>query len=137
MKKIYLDIDGTILHEELDKYNQPANHLQEFLEALECYDVYWLTTHCRDNDPTHVRLHLQRKLPPELFQYVLRYKPVTWDINKTEAIDFNSDFLWFDNDVMQSERDALASHNATRGLVEVDLRVNPSQLMDITRNILK
>ena len=126
--KIYLDVDGTLIHEELERYNQPAAHLKEFLEHLEPYPVYWLTTHCMDGDPNHVRRHLSKLLPHDIFQYVLRYEPTSWTENKTEAIDFTSDFVWFDNDVMSEEREELARHGAENNLVEVNLVDNPEYL---------
>lgn len=134
--KIYLDIDGTIIHEELSKYNQPAQHLDEFLDTLSHFEVYWLTTHCRHGDPTPAQRRLQSVLSEEMFQYVLDYKPTTWDLNKTEGIDFNSDFVWFDNDVLDAERAELKKHNKENCLIEVNLIDNPDQLKEIAQDLL-
>jgi len=50
--KIYLDIDGTMIHEELgDMWGKAAAGLEEFFVALRPYDTYWLTTHCMEGDP--------------------------------------------------------------------------------------
>jgi len=135
--KIYLDIDGTIIHEDLDHYNKPANHVREFLEALQDYDVYWLTTHCRDGDVSHTHSHLSRILSPELFTLVKHFKPTIWDTYKTEGIDLQSDFIWFDNDIFDQERKVLRVIGKENSIVQVDLRNNPNQLEEIVLNTLK
>ena len=68
---IYLDIDGTIIHEEAGRLNQPAAHSHEFLKILKDYPVYWLTMRCRDGDPSQVLHYLQRILPKEVYQLTL------------------------------------------------------------------
>ncbi len=128
---IYLDIDGTIIHEDLANYNKPAAHLEEFLEALSLHNVYWLTTHCRHGDETNAQRHLQKIFPSELFQYVLAYKPTTWSENKTEAIDFSKPFVWFDNDPSQGEVDELERNGVSESLVLVDLVKNPEHLHEL------
>jgi hypothetical protein len=133
--RIYLDVDGTIIHEDLQKYNQPALYLREFLEALKDFPVYWLTSHCVDGNPNAVRRYLSRLLPQELFQYVLRYEPSRWDQLKTEAIDFSSDFIWFDNDVIEAELDALIEHGVSNNLITIDLVKDPEQLLKIAKRI--
>jgi len=133
---IYLDIDGTIIHEDLANYNKPAAHLEEFLEALSHYNVYWLTTHCHEGDATNAQRFLQRILPPELFQYVLAYKPTTWSEDKTEAIDFTKPFVWFDNDPSQGEVDELERKGVPESLELIDLVKNPENLSNILQKYL-
>jgi hypothetical protein len=74
---IYLGVDGTLIHDDLANYNQPALRLRQFFEALLPYPVYWFTTYCRDGDSIPVRLRLSKMLAPEIFLYILRYKPTT------------------------------------------------------------
>jgi len=94
--KIYLDIDGTMLHEDLtENYGKPAAGLEEFLTALRPYDTYWLTTHCTEGDPVHARRITKAVLPESLHADIDRIKPTTWTELKTEALDWNSDFIWF------------------------------------------
>lgn len=38
--KIYLDIDGTLLHEDIERIGEPAEGLAEFIIALRPHDVY-------------------------------------------------------------------------------------------------
>ena len=75
-------------------------------------------------------------LPESLHGDIDRIKPTTWTELKTEALDWNSDFIWFDNDIFTAEWEALAQCKGNQSVVEVDLRTNPKQLIEITRDIL-
>lgn len=134
---IYLDIDGTLLHEELgDRYGQAAAGLGDFIRALRPHQTYWLTTHCRDGNPERARALVKRLLPLELHSDVDRIKPTVWDDLKTEGIDFTQDFIWFDNDIYEGEWERLKHCSENQVVIEVDLRNNPQQLIEITRDIL-
>ena len=133
---IYLDIDGAVIHEDLANYNKPAAYLLEFLKALDRYDVYWLTTHCRNNDASYAIARLKRVLPDEYMKYVEQYLPTAWTGLKTEAIDFSKPFIWFDNDGINEEREVLKKNRAEDSLVEVNLIENPNQLLEITKDVL-
>ena len=126
--KIYLDIDGTMIHEDLtENYGKPAAGLAEFLIALRPYDTYWLTTHCTEGDPANARRIMKAVLPGSLHADIDRIKPTTWTTMKTEALDWNSDFIWFDNDILAAEWEALTQCQENQSEVEVDLRTNPQQ----------
>ena len=133
MKKCYLDIDGTLIFDGLQNFGTPAPYLKEFLVALNDsdYEVYWLTTHCHDGDLTHLREYLQRFLPEDVYALTTEYKPTVWGEHKTEGIDFDSNFIWLDDDCTLQEREVLYTHNAEHKLIEVDLRKNKDQLKEI------
>jgi hypothetical protein len=135
--KIYLDIDGTLIHEDLtENYGKPAAGLEDFITALKTYDVYWLTTHCRDNDPSNAQRIVKAVLPESFHEQIDSFKPVIWDVNKTEALDWDRDFIWFDNDIFDEEWKDLEKCNDGQSVIQVDLRANPEQLIEITREIL-
>ena len=136
--KIYLDIDGTLIHEDLtENYGKPADGLEDFIAALKPFDTYWLTTHCRDGNPERAREMVKKHLPESLHAEIDRIKGTVWDTLKTEAIDFDSYFIWFDNDVFDEERAELEALGGENKYVhEVDLRNNPQQLIEITRDVL-
>lgn len=136
--KIYLDIDGTLIHEDLtENYGKPAAGLNEFITALKPFDKYWLTTHCRDGNPERAREMVKKHLPEALHAEIDRIKGTVWDTLKTEAIDFDSEFIWFDNDVFDEERAELEELGGeNKYVLEVDLRNNPQQLIEITRDVL-
>jgi hypothetical protein len=122
---IYLDIDGVLLTKE----GKPAEGVTNFLEFMtRNHQVYWLTTHCRHGDATDLLTHLQRKLPAEAYSLIQAIKPTTWDVLKTDGIDFSQDFLWFDDYLMESEKAVLKAQNSLQKQVPVDLIKDPEQL---------
>lgn len=135
--KIYLDVDGTLIHEELSEKNgQAAAGLADFIVALRPHDVYWLTTRCTNGDATNPRNTLKSVLPSELHADIDRIKPTSWQDLKTNAIDFNSDFIWFDNEIYSGEQKKLEECTENQMVIEVDLRNNPEHLIEITRDVL-
>ena len=135
--KIYLDIDGTMIHEDLtENYGKAAAGLEDFITALKPYDTYWLTTHCHEGDPTRAQAIMKRVLPDALHPEIDRIKGTVWDVNKTEALDWDSDFIWIDNDVFEEEWKQLERCTDNQSVVQVDLRANPEQLKEITRDVL-
>jgi hypothetical protein len=122
--KIYLDIDGVLLANELNA----ANYAKEFIEHIVTnYPVYWLTTHCQGDASvpvSHIK-HLFDEGTVSLLETIL---PTTWKTAKSEAIDFDSPFLWFDDDLYSDELKALHEHHAMDSFIEVDLAKNPDAL---------
>lgn len=131
---IYLDIDGTMIHENLAE-NKGANGLSEFIIALRPYTTYWLTTHCRDGNPERPREIMKRYLPKELHGDIDRIKPTVWDSLKTQGIDWSEDFIWFDNDIHNGEWEVLKQCTERQSVIEVDLRLNQDHLIEITRDL--
>lgn len=132
----YLDIDGTLIHE--DKWGTEdlaAAGLTEFIIALRPHTTYWLTTHCRDGNPERARSIMKRYVPPELHPDIDRIKPTTWDIMKTEGIDWSEDFIWFDNDISSTEWARIRLGNPGQQVIEVNIKTNPEQLIEIARDI--
>ena len=135
--KVYLDIDGTLIHEELGpSFGKPANGLEGFLTALSHFDVYWLTTHCMEGDPTRAQKLIKQHTGADLHEFVEVIKPTTWSRNKTEALDLSDNFIWFDNDVFAGEHEALAHLREGQEFVKVNLANNPYQLMELTESLL-
>ena len=134
---IYLDIDGTMLHEDRwDMENLAAEGLAEFITALRPHTTYWLTTHCRDGNPDRAREIMKRFLPPELHPCIDRIRPTTWDRHKTEGIDWSQDFIWFDNDISDYEWEQIKQGSEGQQAIEVNLKQNAEQLIEITRDVL-
>jgi hypothetical protein len=132
---IYLDIDGTLIHEDGYKAGEPAAGLADFIKALRPHDVYWLTTHCMNGDPEPARALLKGELPEELHGDVDRIKPTKWSMQKTEAIDFSQPFIWFDDAVMDGEEKVLREKAVldNQWLIRMDLESKPDQIRTIVR----
>ncbi len=121
---VYLDIDGVLLI----KSQTPANHVRDFLErALSGHDVYWLTTRCKGNSLATFQ-SIARYFGSEIHPLLQKVKPTSWETLKTEAIDLKSDFLWFDDCVLQAEIEVLRKAHKENCLVKVDLKIDPDTL---------
>lgn len=127
---IYLDIDGVIMAND----KEPARHVHEFLEfVVNNYPVYWLTTHCH-GDASHTIHHLGQWLDKETLQLTTKIRPTDWQVSKTEAIDWNTPFLWFDDQLFDFEKADLIKHNALNSWVEVDFSKDMDQLQKNVEN---
>lgn len=125
---IYLDIDGVLLANDLT----PANYAKEFLQKVlgEYPDTtYWLTTHCQGDASVPVQ-HIGHLFDAETVDLMQKIKPTSWDLAKTNAIDFSKPFLWFDDGLFFEEKQTLLENNALDNWIEVDLAKNPNQLAD-------
>lgn len=81
---LYLDIDGVLLANETNL----AEGASDFIKyASDHFDVYWLTTHCMDGDAAHAIDYVLRATNEDLRPYLETFKPTTWSLMKTEAID--------------------------------------------------
>ena len=65
-----------------------------------------------------LRGYLSDKLLDELETKV---KPTTWEVLKTDGIDKDQDFVWFDDNLFESEKRVLESYYALDGF----FRMNP------------
>ena len=123
---IYLDIDGVLLANE----ENLAIGAVEFIKyAVEHFDVYWLTTHCMDGTTEHAIDYLNRASKEDLSPWLEKFKPVTWSLKKTEAIDFSKPFLWLDDDCFTGEKIDLLEHNVLNSWIEVNLAKYPDQMV--------
>jgi len=123
---LYLDIDGVLLANE----ENLAFGAAEFIKyAADNFDVYWLTTHSMDGTTDHAIEYLQRGSGEDLRPWLEKFKPVTWSLKKTEAIDFKKPFLWFDDDCFSGEKIDLHEHGVFNSWIEVNLAKYPDQMV--------
>jgi hypothetical protein len=123
---LYLDIDGVLLANETNL----SEGALEFIEyAASHFEVYWLTTHCMDGTTEHAIEYLQRATTVNIRPWVETFKPVTWNLKKTEAIDFSKPFLWFDDDCYSGEKIDLQNNDAYNSWIEVNLAKYPDQMV--------
>jgi hypothetical protein len=127
--KIYLDIDDTLINTDIHNIH-PANHLKEFLEfMLKNHDVYWLTTHC-DGDAETAISYMAKSVPVEVVELTKKIKPTKWNLTKSEAINMDEDFLWFDDAPTAEDIKELRKHNKLDSLIKVNLDENPDILKE-------
>lgn len=85
----------------------------EFIKyAVKHLGIYWLTTHCMDGATEHAIEYLNRAPDEDLRPWLEKFKPGTWSLKKTEAINFSKPFLWFDDDSFSGEKIDLHEHKA-------------------------
>jgi len=117
----YLDIDGTII----TKDHKQANGLNFFLTSLfKNGDVYWLTTHCKEINNESLLSYLKPVLDKDNFALITKVKPTVWQTLKTEAINFSEPFQWFDDYILEIEKEVLKKNNSLNNWVRVDLNKN-------------
>ena len=117
--KIYLDIDGVILTKE----GKQMPFLKEFLLYvfnLAGDEVYWLSTHCKDGNTDRVIQHLEGKVEDDVLEVLKIVRGTKWEDLKTEGIDLNSEFLWFDDNIFESEYRVLEELNKDYCLIKIE-----------------
>lgn len=117
--KIYFDIDGTI--------KGTASPKEDIIALLRyCLDhypdsIYWLTSHCRGGE-NYVDFALRGEFPDDLVDELCeKVQSTDWNELKTEAIDMDSDFVWFDDNLFDTERKVLEAYYVSDGF----FRMNP------------
>ena len=117
---IYLDIDGVVLGKNEHGKIALIPNFKAILSYLrKNYECRWLTTHGRysaDDVIQYLRPYLKGINAKEL-RFI---KVVPWRTLKTETIEFDSPFIWVDDQPLQFELDILRE----RGLLDRWLKVD-------------
>ena len=131
---IYLDVDGVLISN-----GKPANGLNEFIEYLDANyrgNVFWLTTHCQGSTDS-VMSYLRRFVNDfDTIEALERIKPTKWNTAKTEGIDLSEAFLWFDDNLLYGEKQALTDNEASENVILVNLKEEPDTLLSFVRDFL-
>ena len=116
---IYLDIDDIILGTK-----SPKRDIEELLlYILEHYPDtnYWLTTHCKGGVNRRAEWLRQNYISSDLVDELDKsVKSTDWEVMKTEAIDLDQDFVWFDDTLFETERNTLETHYVLDGFYRMD-----------------
>jgi hypothetical protein len=127
---LYLDIDGVLL----TKDGKIPNHGQKFIEfAVDRFECFWLTTHCRGGENKAVD-YLAQYYPFCITQLLGEVKPTDWDTLKTEAIDFSMNFIWLEDAPFESEIRILENMGVLSSLIKVNLKKD-NELMSIRNEL--
>jgi flavodoxin len=115
----------------LTKEGKQMPFLKEFLLYvfnLAGEEVYWLSTHCKDGNTERVVQHLKGKVEEDVLEVLKMVKGTKWDALKTEGIDLDGEFLWFDDNIFESEYRVLEELNKDYCLIKVE--ENLEELME-------
>ena len=80
--KLYLDIDGVLLHPKEDKAAEHAAELIEYITSE--FDCYWLTTHCKGDSGPAVQ-YLSEYFPDRIVEKLTKIKPTYWETPRVRA----------------------------------------------------
>lgn len=121
---IYLDIDHVVLGKNEHGKIALIPNFKAILSYLrKNYECRWLTTHGR-YDAGDVIRYLKpylKNITPEELRFI---KVVPWRTLKTEAIDFDSLFIWVDDQPLQFELDILRKKGFLNRWLKVDTYTN-------------
>lgn len=116
---IYLDIDGVLLGTK-----SPEKDIVKLVKyILKHYpdSTYWLTTHCKGEINRAAEWLKQNNFPEELADEMAdKVKSTDWKVLKTEGIDMDQDFVWFDDALFEAERRTLEAYHALDGYYRMD-----------------
>lgn len=116
---IYLDIDGVLVGTK-----SPREDVISFIKyILEHYpdSTYWLTTHCKGGVNRCAEWLRMNDFPVELVDEMDKIiKPTNWEIMKTEAIDMDQDFIWFDDSLSEVEKKTLEAYYVLEDFYRMD-----------------
>jgi len=114
---LYFDIDGVLL----TRNKQVPNGASELLDyATQNFNCYWLTTHCRTATNRALEYLTEFYQEDDLLK-ISKILPTDWNDSKTEALNWSSDFLWFDDFAFKFEQIELKKRNRLDSLVLVNL----------------
>jgi hypothetical protein len=117
---IYLDIDGVVLGKNEHGRIALIPNFRSLLRYLrKNYECRWLTTHGRYNADDAIE-YLKPFLKGITAKELRFIKAVPWRTLKTEAIDFNSLFIWVDDQPLQFELDILREKGFLDRWLKVD-----------------
>lgn len=135
--KLYIDINGTLINK---KKQCASQHVEEFVDfVLSNYDCYWLSPECC-YPIEETKIYLSNFFTPTVVEKLIAIKQTYWTTSKTEAINFNEDFIWLDSYIFGYEREILKRNNKTRNVLllegkETDLLDTINQLKGIEREL--
>lgn len=138
LKKLYIDIDGVLIAGGSPYVLKPvlAGHAVKFLRfSLDNFDCYWLTSHCRHGETSHLIAYLETTNDPKILELSREVKPTSWSTLKTEAIDLTSDFYWIDDSPLQYEIELLKSHGVLERWIHTNTRKDPDGLLRVMEQL--
>ncbi len=127
---VYFDIDGVLLS-HAKQVPEGASELLDF--ATNHCSCYWLTTHCRMGVNKAVD-YLAPYYVGDDYANLRKIQATDWYDNKTEALDWDANFVWLDDFAFEFELAELRKRNCLDALLLVDLKKD-QELLRIRRSI--
>ena len=137
---LFLDIDGVLLRRRnlgiFDAFELAPGCL-EFLEwATGRFRCLWLTSRARLGWQDGIRRAFRAAgaaLDDPRWAVLDLIKSAAWTINKSEALDPQTEFWWIDDDPSAHDRDWLCVHGCEDRLIEINTDTYPDALAQLIR----
>lgn len=118
--KLYLDVDGVLLGKNSKGEIALIPDIEEILiYTRNHFDCYWLTTHGRYGIDG-VIAYIKPYFIGQDLSLLSHIKPLLWKTLKTEAIDFDSPFIWIDDSPLDFEIQILKEKGCLESWLHVD-----------------
>jgi hypothetical protein len=119
MKRLYIDVDGVLIPSDIEA--DLPEHILPFIDFVtENFDCYWLTSYCRGNTRSLLKV-LAGYFAPVTMEKLLKVKPTDFKKTKAEGIDLSSDFIWIDDSPTVVSKNMLSEVGRLDRLIVVDL----------------
>lgn len=109
----------------------------EFLEGVTArFRCHWLSSRARTGWPDGIRRAFRAAGAPlddPRWAVLDQIEPAAWSINKSEALDPNSEFWWIDDDPSPYDRGWLRVHGYEERLIEISTDADPGALWRLVR----
>lgn len=137
---LFIDLDGVLLRRRnagvFDGF-ELAPGCVEFLEAVTSrFQCRWLSSRARTGWPDGVRRAFRAAGAPlddPRWAVLGLVEPAVWSIDKTEALNPESDFWWIDDAPSEQDRAWLLVHGCDERLIEISTDANPDALIRLIR----
>ena len=137
---LYMDVDGVLLRRRnsgiFDAF-ELAPHCLEFLEwATAHFRCRWVTSRARTGWPDGIRRAFRSAgaaLDDPRWAVLDQIEPAAWTINKSEALNPESEFWWIDDAPSSDDVNWLRVHGCEDRLVKISTDVDPEALNYLTR----
>lgn len=125
---IYLDINGVLI----DQWGKAPAYADEFVQTIVKHwpdNIFWLSSLVRGDEHGAVKA-LNGVLSHRTLPLLANIKTGKWEDLKTDAINFKEPFLWYDDNLMEEEREILEHYDALDCHHQINLIRDPGQLLD-------
>jgi hypothetical protein len=148
---LYVDIDDTLLMWRSTGHRgkyipKAAPGAGDFLRwAVNHFEVRWLSMWCRDGQfqPGNaeelaqllgVEVEFITAIPTVRFTDPDKFRD---ECRKTDGIDFTEDFVWIEDDILQSEKQVLRDHKMGLRHIPCNVTANPNRLLVVWEQLRK
>lgn len=114
---LYLDVDGVLFHTGKRTYNLRPEAGEFIMWCNDHFECVWLTA--------WAEVMIKQLASLAYFTCASRWKCPKWKDKKTEGIDFNTDFVWVDDNASEEELEDIKLFHR-KGRIQDVIHVDPN-----------